>query len=624
MLFSWIYAIIHHSLLAGVFGLIEKLREKAQNLPLLPGVYIMKDKQSRVIYVGKAARLKNRVASYFHGSHGAKTEAMVSRVADFDVIIVDSEFEALVLENSLIKHHEPKYNIKLRDDKGYPFIRVNLKSDYPMFEIVSKPGNDGALYLGPYSGRTVIREAIGAVCNALKLPTCGKDIKRIIGKERPCLNFYMGACRAYCQNAELAAEHDETIRAAIDVFQGKTAGMAEMLTKEMSEAAENFLFEIAAEKRDRLRAVRQLEQKQLVIAGSMADTDIIGFFRGFTKSCFTVLHFISGRLISKDFELFDTPIEDNPEAVSVIARQYYEKRGFLPATIYLPFSTPDSDLLEKLFSDKSGNRVNILLPQRGDKCKLIEIANINARDEAMRASTHEEKTLKTHKWLQSALKLETIPERIEAFDVSNTGDSDIVASMTFFVRGKPCKKGYRHFKIKTMHGQDDYHSMIEVVSRRIARHKNEDEKFLQLPDIILVDGGAAHASAARRVLEEAGINLPVYGMVKDLKHSTRALVSPDGDEIGLSANPAVFALIGSIQEETHRFAVEYHQSLRSKNSYKSKLDLIDGVGEKRRNALLKNFGSVKAVSKATLEELSKVVPKNAAISIYDHFHGKGD
>ena len=601
---------------------LEKLREKAQGLPLLPGVYIMKDKQSRVIYVGKATRLKNRVISYFHGSHDVKTEAMVSRIADFDVIIVDSEFEALVLENSLIKHHEPKYNVKLRDDKGYPYIRIDMQSDYPMFEIVSKPNNDNARYLGPYSGRTVIREAIGVVSKTLKLPTCGKNIKRIIGKERPCLNFHMGSCRAYCQDAGLAAEHMETIRAAIDIFQGKTSGIIESLTKEMSEAAEEFLFEIAAEKRDRLRAVKQLEQKQLVIAGSMVDTDIVGFFRGITKSCFTVLHFISGKLISKDFEILDTPIEDDPDAISGIVRQYYDKRGFLPGTVYLPILTPDSGLLEKLFSEKAGHKVNILLPQRGDKAKLVEIANVNAREEAMRVSTYEEKVLKTHKWLQSALKLEAPPERIEAFDVSNTGASDIAASMTVFVKGKPYKKDYKHFKIKTQLNQDDYHSMMEVISRRAARYNDKDEKFSQLPDLVLIDGGATHASAARKALEAAGINLPVFGMVKDDKHNTRALVSPDGEEIGLSANPAVFAFIGTIQEETHRFAIEYHRNLRSKNTIKSKLDLIVGVGEKRRNTLLKKFGSIKAISAATIEELSKVIPKDAAKNVFDHFHGK--
>jgi excinuclease ABC subunit C len=333
-----------------------------------------------------------------------------------------------------------------------------------------------------------------------------------------------------------------------------------------------------------------------------------------------VLHFIGGKLISKDFELFDTPIEDDPEAVSGIVRQYYEKRGFLPKTICLPFSTSDSELLEKLFSEQSGYRVYIQSPQRGDKAKLIETANTNAREEAERATTYEEKALKTHEWLQNALKLETTPDRIEAFDISNTGASDIVASMTVFVRGKPLKKDYRRYKIKTQLGQDDYHSMMEVVSRRIARYKKGDEKFSQLPDIMFIDGGATHASAAQKVLEEAEVNLPVYGMVKDDRHRTRALVTPDGEEIGLAANPAVFALIGTIQEETHRFAIEYHRSLRSKSSHKSKLDVIEGVGEKRRNDLLKSFGSIKAITKATVEELSNIVPKNVAQNIYEHLN----
>ena len=601
----------------------DTLREKALGLPMLPGVYIMKDKQGRVIYVGKAARLKNRVSSYFSGGHDVKTEVMTSKIADFDVIISASAFEALVLENSLIKHHMPKYNIKLRDDKGYPFIRVDLKSEYPTFKIVSKPDNDDAMYLGPYSGRYITREAIGVVCKALKLPTCGKDIKRIIGKERPCLNAHIGTCRAYCQDASLVGEHRESVQAAIDIFTGKTTGLIEKLTKEMNEAADNLSFEIAAEKRDRLRAVQMLEQKQLVIAGAMADTDVVGFFRGTVKSCFTVLHFIDGKLISKDFELFDTPIEDDSDAVSEIVRQYYEIRGALPKNIYLPVMTQDSELLEKLFSEKAARRVYIQSPQRGDKAKLVETANINAREEAERASTYEEKTLKTLEWLRNALKIDTSPERIEAFDVSNTGTSDIVASMTVFIRGRPSKKDFRRFRIKTIQGQDDYHSMKEAVSRRIARFIKNDEKFGQLPDMMLIDGGAVHASAACAVLADAGIDLPVFGMVKDDRHRTRALISKDGDEIGLSANPAVFALIGTIQEETHKFAVEYHRSLRSKNSYKSKLDVIEGVGEKRRNELLKSFGSIKAISAASVEELSKVAPKNVAQNIYKHFHNEG-
>ncbi|MCL2408105.1 MAG: excinuclease ABC subunit UvrC [Oscillospiraceae bacterium] len=604
---------------------MENLREKSLALPQLPGVYIMMDKSGKVIYVGKAKQLKNRVGSYFSGVHDIKTYALVEKIADFDVIIANSEFEALVLENSLIKHHMPKYNIRLRDDKGYQFIRVDLKQEYPVFTIARKQEKDGALYLGPYGNRSVTREAIETVCKALQIPTCGKDFAKIAGKERPCLHYHIGACRAYCQKGATAAEYRESIEAAVDIFHGKTAALIEKFTKEMDEAAENLSFELAAEKRDRLRAVQLLEQKQLVIAGSMADTDVAGFFRGPVKSCFTVLHYVDGNLISKDFELFDTPLEDDPDAMSGIVRQYYEKRGVLPKTICLPFATPDSELLEKLFTEIAGRRVTILIPQRGDKLKLVETANINAREETERVSTKEEKALKTLEWLQNALKLPNLSARIEAYDVSNTGASDIVASMTVFVRGRPYKKDYRRFKIKSVQRPDDYSSMKEVIQRRMARHSEADSKFAELPDLLLVDGGATHAAAVRAELIAAGVDLPVFGMVKDSKHKTRALMSPDGEEIGITGNPAAFALIGTIQEETHRFAVEYHRTLRSKNTIKSKLDEIEGVGEKRRNDLLKSFGSLKAISKADVEELSKVVPKNVAEKIYGHFNNeKGD
>ena len=591
---------------------------------MLPGVYIMKDKQGGVIYVGKAMRLKNRVSSYFSGAHDEKTMTLVSKISDFDVIIVNSEFEALVLENSLIKHHMPKYNILLRDDKGYPFIRVDLKSDYPVFKIVSKPENDGATYLGPYGGRFITKEAISTVSKALKLSTCGKNFSKTIGKERPCLNFHLGACKAYCRSADMKPEYKESIMEAIDIFRGKTSVLLDKLELEMNEAAENLSFELAAEKRDKIKAIKLMAQKQLVIAGSMADTDVVGFFRGPAKSCFTVLHFIGGKLISKDFEIFETPIEDDPDAVSGIVRQYYERRGFLPKTICLPVVTEDSELLEQLFSEQAGSRVYVISPQRGDKAKLVETANINAREESERASTYEEKTLKTHEWLGNALKLSKTPSRIEAYDISNTGKEDIVASMTVFDRGRAYKKGYRRFKIKTQDGQNDIGSMKEVISRRIARYKEADEKFSVLPDIMLIDGGAVHAKAALQVLSDAELSVPVFGMVKDDKHKTRALVSPDGEEIGIIGNPAVFALIGTIQEETHRFAVEYHRSLRSKGSYKSKLDAIEGIGEKRRNDLLKNFGSIKAIKAASVEELGKVIPKNTAEKVYKHFNEKSE
>lgn len=600
----------------------EELRSKANGLPMKPGVYIMMDKTGKVIYVGKAKLLKNRVSSYFHGDHEAKTELMVSKIDSFDVIIANTEFEALVLESQLIKHHVPHYNIKLKDDKGYPFIRVDIKSDYPEFTVVTRIEKDGAKYLGPYGSRGNTFNALEAVKKALKLPTCGRKFPRDIGKDRPCLNFHMGACKAYCLKDTTNSEYKESVDEALAIFEGKTADLTKRLAGEMEQLSMNLQFELAAEKRDRLRAISVLAERQFVIAGSMADTDVIGYYRGPAKSCFTALHYIGGTLLDKDFELFESPFEEDEEAVSEILRLYYERRGVWPKTIYLPFTLTDKDALEQLFSEKAGHRVYIERPQRGDKAKLVETANINAREETERAVTYEEKTSKTLEWLQKALNMDVPPVRIEAFDISNTGGEDIVASMTVFVDGKPLKRDYRKFKIKTLQGQDDYHSMAEVVSRRIARYKNEDEKFADLSDLMLIDGGATHAKGALNVLRDAGINIPVYGMVKDDRHKTRALVSPDGEEIGIQSQPAVFAFIGTIQEETHRFAVSFHRSLRSKNTYQSKLDAIPGIGEKRRNALLKAFGSLKAVKAATVDELSKVVPKDAAQRIYTHFNSE--
>ena len=601
----------------------EELRAKANGLPLLPGAYIMMDKTGKVIYVGKAKLLKNRVSSYFHGEHDIKTETMVSKIDTFDVIIAKTEFEALVLENSLIKHHIPPYNIRLKDDKTYPFIRVDLKSDYPSFSVATRIQQDGAKYLGPYGSRGNTFGAIEAVKKALQLPTCGKKFPRDIGKERPCLNYHMGACRAWCQSGETKQAYRETVDAAVSVFEGKTSELTKRLTAEMEEAAEQLRFERAAEKRDRLKALNLLATKQFVVAGSMADTDAAGYYRGSAKSCFVVLHYIGGSLLDKDFELFESPFEEDEEALTEILVQYYERRGAWPRTILLPFSLQDREALEQLFTETAGHRVYIEAPQRGDKLRLVETANVNAREETERATTYEEKTSKTLEWLQKALGLGKPPERIEAYDISNTGSSDIVASMIVYTDGKPLKRDYRKFKIKTLESQDDYHSMAEVVSRRIARYKTDDEKFATLSDLMLIDGGATHAKAARNVLLDAGLQVPVFGMVKDDRHRTRALVSPDGDEIGISSNPAVFALIGTIQEETHRFAVEFHRSLRSKNSYQSKLDAIDGIGEKRRNALLKSFGSLKAIKEASIEELMKVVPKDAAARVFAHFHGDG-
>lgn len=602
--------------------MLEELREKANRLPALPGVYIMRDKAGEVIYVGKAKRLKNRVTSYFRGDHEPKTRAMVSKVADFDVIVAAGEFEALVLENSLIKRHKPHYNILLRDDKGYPFIRLDEKSEYPRFTVVNRPAEDGARYFGPYGGRSVSFGIIDTVSKALRLPTCGKTFPRDRGKERPCLNYQMGSCAGYCRPEMPSESYRGAIDQAVMIFEGKTAQLIGALTEQMTAAAEDLNFELAATLRDRIKAIEGLENRQMVVSLFKTDTDAVGFHRG-PRCCFTVLHYVEGALADKEAQLVSEPLEDDCAACSAMVRQYYMNRGVWPKTILLPCLPEDAEELSRLFSEAAGRKVAVEWPQRGDKVRLVEAAALNAREEVMRATTAQQRRLKTLAWLKETLGLEELPQRIEAFDVSNFGDVGIVAAMTVFKDGKPYKKDYRKFKIEGTGGRDDYAAMAQAVSRRFLRYEKGDEKFGELPDLLLIDGGAAHASAARKAIEELGLSLPVFGMVKDDRHKTRALVSVTGDEIGISGNPAAFALVGSIQEETHRSAISYQIKLRS-GEIGSQLDNIKGVGEKRRAELLKHFKSVKAVREASLEALCKIVPKNTANAVYAYFHSEGD
>lgn len=601
--------------------MIEKLREKANMLPQKPGVYIMLDGDGGVLYVGKALRLKNRVGSYFKGTPANdKTMALVSQIADFDVIIADTEFEALVLENSLIKRHMPKYNILLKDGKGYPFIRVDLREEYPGFDIVNSTPRDGAKYFGPYGGRSATREAIEAVSKALRLPTCNKKFPRDIGRGRPCLNYHLKTCDGYCREELGPERYRAAIDRAIMLFEGRNKELLTELEDTMTSAAEELNFELAAGLRDMYRAVERLGNRQKMISAAHIDTDVAGFYRDETKSCFVVLHYIDGAMLDKDYELGDAPMESDEEAVSALTRQYYDARGGYPKHILLPFEPEDMESLERMFSEASGNRVYLFVPQRGEKRDMVKLACENARQEIERISTREERVTKSMQWLQNALSLENPPRRIEAFDISNTGSSDMVASMTVHVAGKPLKKDYKRFKIKGIDTQDDYRSMAEVVRRRYERYVSGAEGFADAPDLVLIDGGQAHAAVAREEIRALGLDFPVYGMVKDDRHRTRALMSPDGDEVGVSGFPAVFALIGRIQEETHRFAIEYHRKLRSKSATASRLDAIEGVGPARKNALLKHFKSVKAIKSASMDELASVVPKNTARTVWRHFH----
>ena len=601
----------------------EELREKANDLPLTPGVYLMMDKTGKVIYVGKAKKLKNRVSQYFQDSaaHTVKTRQMVSQVDRFDTIFVSSEFEALVLENSLIKRHSPKYNILLKDDKGYPFVRLSRET-YPRFSLVNKMAADSARYFGPFGGRQETRQALDAVCAALRLPTCRRQFPRDIGAERPCLNFHMGRCDGFCRPEMTAEEYNRRIEQAVLLLEGKSKQLLREMTAEMEAEAEALKFEQAALLRDRINAISALGKKQTVIAGLCADTDIWGLYRGSGKCCYAVLHVEKGQLTGRETELFTAPVEEpEEEMLSALTAQYYLPRSILPHEILLPLDTEDCEELSEVLTRRAGHKVWVHVPQRGEKAELLAMARRNAAQEAERATTDAERVAHTLELLQKMLDLPSPPGRMESFDISNTGKSDIVASMVVYSGTRPLKSAYRRFQIKGLDGHpDDYASMAEVLTRRLQRAADGDEKFLPLPDIFLIDGGETHAKTAQQVADRFGVDIPIFGMVKDDRHRTRALVTPEGREIGISGNQAVFSLIGQIQEETHRFAITYHHQRHGKSTLRSALDEIPGVGPKRREELKRAFGTIKAIREADVEALSAVIPRSAAEAVYRKFH----
>ena len=600
----------------------DELKDKALSLPYAPGVYIMRNKDDKVIYVGKAKKLKNRVSQYFQdtASHSPKTKVMVSHIHHFDVIVAASEFEALVLECSLIKRYSPKYNILLKDDKGYPYLRLNMKEIYPKIELVSKIADDGAEYFGPYGGRSVTHSVMEAIRLTLKLPGCSRQFPRDIGKDRPCLNYHMNQCAGWCQPSVSATEYRIRMDQARQLLKGNYKDVAAQIKEQMLSAADNLDFELAASLRDRLKAVEVLGTKQLVTAGTLADTDVVGYGQTEAKACFAVLHFSGGNLLDKDYEVFPVP-DDREEAVSSLLKQFYLSRGLAPKRVLLPFELEDAELFSELMEQQYGCRPKLRVPQRGDNVRLVELANKNAFEEAERVTGKEERVSATLTLLGKMLNLEP-PRRIESFDISNISGTDIVASMVVFQEGKPRKSDYKRFKLEGLQNQDDYASMHQVVKRRFAHYKEADKGFEAAPDLLLIDGGITHARVAVEALRELELSFPVFGMVKDDRHRTRALVTPEGQEIRIDNNQAIFSLVGNIQEETHRFAITYHRSLRSKRLRYSELDGIPGIGPKRKQELLKQFKSLSAIGQATLPELERLLPKDAATAVYHHFREK--
>lgn len=598
----------------------DELKDKALSLPYAPGVYIMRSRDDTVIYVGKAKKLKNRVSQYFQdtASHTPKTRLMVSHIHHFDVIVASSEFEALVLECSLIKQHMPKYNILLKDDKGYPYLRLNMKDPYPSITLVSRICDDGAEYFGPFGGRSVTHSVLEAIQQTLKLPNCKLQFPRDIGKQRPCLNYHMNQCAGWCQEKLSAAEYRDRISQARQLLLGNFKDVATLLRTQMLESAEKLDFELAASLRDRLNSVELLGTKQLVTALTLADTDVIGYGQTEAKACFAVLHYSGGNLLDKDYEIISTP--DSPtEAVSSLLKQYYLSKGLAPKRVLLPFELEDADLFCQLMEQRFGRRMKLFVPQRGDKVSMVAMANKNAQEEAERLTGKEERVNATLELLGKMLSIPR-PIRIESFDISNISGTDIVAGMVVFQDGKPRKKDYKRFKLEDMEGQDDYGSMRQVLLRRFTHYLSQDPGFEAKPDLLLIDGGQKHACVAEEVLQSLELSFPVFGMVKDDRHRTRALVTADGREIQIDNNQTIFSLIGNIQEETHHFAISYHKHLRSKRLRHSQLDEIAGIGPKRKQELLKHFRSIAGITQATLTELERIVPKDAAHAVYQHFH----
>lgn len=601
-----------------------ELKERVLALPFKPGVYIMKNKEGTVIYVGKAKALKNRVSSYFQNSANMteKTRRMVSNIYEFDIIITKTEFEALVLENSMIKKYKPKYNILLKDGKGYPYIKVNISDEFPVFSIVSKPTKDKSKYLGPYTGRQTAFRAIDTVNHTLGLKSCGRVFPRDIGKQRACLNFHLGKCVAPCTGDVSSEQYKQLVDQAVCILEGKHKIIAKQIETEMLKASEELLFERAAYLRDKLKAINSLTERKQVVAGGFSQLDIIAFTQGHTRGCIVVLHYIDGELQDKEYQIIDgVSLEDAGEVLGEFAKQYYTLRQAVPKTVLLSAKIEDSQAVEEFLSKISDRKVEIIVPQKGKRHDMINLAIANATEEIARIETIGERNAKSLEMLGDMIGMEKPPSRIEAYDISNFGGEGTVGSMIVFEQAQPKKSAYRKFKIESVaHGQDDYAAMREMITRRIDRYLQKDEKFSVLPDLFFIDGGVGHVRIAQQVLDDAGITTPCFGMVKDDKHRTRALVNKNHEEFSIVTNTAVFALVGKMQEEVHRFAITYNRKLTGKGVKKSILDEISGVGEKRRTKLLKHFKSIENIKNATEEQLASVVPKNTAKIIFEHFH----
>ncbi len=629
------------------------IQEELKKMPDKPGVYIMKDENGAIIYVGKAVVLKNRVRQYFQASavHPPKVQAMVARIKEFEYIVTDSELEALILECNLIKNHKPKFNILLKDDKNYPYIKITMNEDYPRIYMTRRVEKDGAKYFGPYSNVFVVKETIGLLKKIFPIKTCKKVLPRDIGKFRPCLNYHIHQCLGPCSGKVDKKEYAALMKDVCSFLDGKHEHIAKKLEEQMLAAAENLDFERAAALRNKLVSLKQISEKQKVLSNTTLDQDVIGLAKDATDTCLQVFFIRNGKLIGREHFIFQGVGEsETEELLASFFKQFYDSAAYIPGEILVQEPAGELEILESWLSVKRQGKVRILVPQKGAKHHLVEMV---ARNADIALQQFREKLSSEGDALQEGLQglaeitgLEKIPGRIEAYDISNTGVSEMVASMVVFREGVSDKKEYRRFKIKTIDRQNDYAAMQEVLYRRFKRAEREAQqaagaaeagdvsrrangdgssvpsKFSSLPDLILLDGGLGHVNAIRQVLSELNIGIPAWGMVKDDNHRTRGLVSPE-KEIDITKNLTVLRMVTAIQDEAHRFALDFNKKLREKRYTVSVLDEIDGIGPKRKKALLKHFGSAAAVRKAGVDDLLAVegISKSAAEKVYQHFHG---
>jgi len=602
------------------------LRKKAMSLPLLPGVYIMKNADGEIIYIGKAKALKNRVSQYFgsQNRHPVKVRKMVENVDRFDYIVTGSEFEALVLECSLIKQHSPKYNILLKDDKGYSYIRIS-EGEYRKISAVFNKKDDGSEYIGPYLSSYSVRQSVDAANKIFKLPQCNKVFPRDFGKSRPCLNYYISQCCGLCTGKIKKSDYDEAVDGAIAFLKGDSRDIIADLRAKMEKAAEELDFEQAAKLRDRINSIERIKEKQKVVYKSVEEQDVFATADIDGSVCLAVLRFSNGRLFDSEHFFFDDP-GDKEGMRSDFITSYYSMRDNIPKRVTLDGEVADRELLEQWLSEKKGKKVTVFVPARGEQLEIVNMCRKNAEEKLAIKKGRTGREIAVLDELKDLLGLKKTPEYIESYDISHTAGQDSVAGMIVFKGGKPFRKAYKRFSIKSFDGNDDYRAMNEVLTRRFSEYeksKDSTEGFGKLPDLILLDGGVGQVHAVEPVLREFGLKIPLFGMVKDNRHRTRA-ISGDGGEIAINSKRQVFTLVSEIQNEVHRFSVAYHHQKHAKRGLSLSLTEIEGVGEKRASALLKYFKTITAIKNAEVDELSKAPGITSAVAqnIYDYYRTK--